>query len=179
LFCSVALFAGFLDCCFFFFCFFFTTFGLPESEEASSDVVLSQKSSRWHDRLCGAFVGFMTLAFVTLTQVEATVPTPRNFLRGSSLRDRCRGFGVADEAANSFNESASIVRKEALASFVPLILELKFTARCQSILEFFFFDDLDPSARTTSFNWDAFSVTSCRFRRDFFRVFLTSSLPSS
>lgn len=96
---SDPLFADFLSCCFFFFCFFFVTFGLPESDETSSDVVLSQKASRRHDRPAFAFAGI---------QVVATVSTPRNFRRGSSFR--CGLFGGVPDAARSFNEPASIVR---------------------------------------------------------------------
>lgn len=172
---SVPLFtADFLSscccCCFFFFCFFFVTFGLPESDETSSDVVLSQKASRWHDR--GGF------AFAP-TQVVATVPTPRNFRRCSNFH--CDLFGDVVDAASSFNESASIVRKEEeiFTLLASLILESKFIARCQSSFEFFFFDVFCPSVCADVFSWDAFFATPCRFRRDFFRVFLTSSLSSS
>lgn len=178
-FCSVPLFAGFLVCCcFFFFCFFFATFRLPESDEAtsSSDVMLSQKTSRI------VVVVLVDFAFATSTaQVDA--PTTRNFLRGSDFRCRRDCFGVVG-AASSFNESASIVRRAVLALLaVSLSPELRFTARCHS--EFFFFDGFRLSTvrtvvRSASFNvWDdAFSVMACRFRRDFFRAFLASSLSS-
>jgi len=175
--CSVPLFViGFLggcccDCCFFFFCFFFTTFGLPESDEASSDVVLSQKASRRHTRV---LVGFATLVFVPMpTQVDATAPTLRNFRRGSSFRcGRCSCLDVVD-VASSFNESASIVRiEEVLVILASLSREFRLTARCQSSLVFFLLDDFCPSVRAAAFNWDP-------FRRDFFRVFLVSSLSVS
>jgi len=174
--CSVPLFV-FLDggccccCCFFFFCFFFTTFSLPESDEESSDVVLSQKTSRRHARVLVVFASMLVFT-PTPTQVEATAPTPRNFRRDSSFRcGRCGCLDTVD-VASSFNESASIVKKEeVLVILASLPREFRFTARCQSSFAFFLLDGFCPSVRVDAFNWDAF--------RNFFRVFLASSLSAS
>lgn len=137
----------FVCCRFFFFCFFFTTFGLLETsdEASSSDVVLAQKTSHRVRVLLAGILGDFArsrVALAMLTHVDVTVPTLRNFLRGSIFRDRCGCCFSFVDAANSLSESASIDKKDVVFTpFASLILQLKFIARCQSIFELLFFDD--------------------------------------